>query len=354
MSATIQIGTESVAPGQRRIIELALPSLYGHARMSMPVHVLRGRRPGPTLLVSAAVHGDEINGVEIARRLLGMSLIRRLRGTLICVPVVNVYGFVNRSRYMPDRRDLNRSFPGSDHGSTTARLARLFLDEVAQHASHVLDLHTAAVYRTNLPQIRAHLADEVTKSMAISFGSPVILDSNLLDGSFRAQAAKLGIPMLVFEGGEALRFEELVVRAGLRGVLDVMRTLGMLPARRRPRAGPSPVVARSSVWVRAEQSGVLRSSMALGTHVRKGDILGYIGDPLSQDAGAVVSALDGILIGRVTLPLVNEGEALFHLAKFQDPQAVGEQLEEYHESLIESDHLADSGAKAANGEMEGV
>jgi len=353
LDASFRIGDEAVLPGQRRVIELPLPSLYGHARLTMPVHVLRGRRPGPTLLVSAAVHGDEINGVEIARRLLGMRMLGRLRGTLLCVPVVNVYGFVNRSRYMPDRRDLNRAFPGSERGSTTARLAHLFLDQVARWATHLVDLHTAAVYRTNLPQVRAHLKDEVTQRMATAFGSPVILDSNLLEGSLRAEAANLGIPMLLFEGGEALRFEEIVVRAGLRGVLEVMRTLEMLPARRRARPGPAPVVARSSIWIRAPRSGVLRTSMALGTHVRSGDVLGIIGDPLGDDAEEVDSTVDGILIGRVTLPLVNEGEALFHVAKFRDPRAVGEQLEVYHEALSDSDHLADSGPGVTDSEDSG-
>jgi uncharacterized protein len=323
------IGGTIVEPDTRKTLELPVASLYSHAPMTLPVQVVCGKYDGPRLFVCAAVHGDEINGVEIIRRLLRLPLLKKLRGTLIAIPIVNVYGFVNRSRYLPDRRDLNRSFPGSVRGSMAARLADLFLNEIVDQSDYGIDLHTGAIHRDNLPQIRANLDDEATARIANAFHVPVLLNSDLRDGSLREIAAERGIPMLLYEAGEALRFDEHAIRAGVKGVIAVMRELKMIPASSRQRRRQEPVVARSTIWVRAERSGILRSTAALGTRVRKGEIIGVIADPFGEQEHEVYAGNHGIIIGRTNLPLVNEGEALFHIARFESTRIAADTVDAF-------------------------
>jgi len=331
MREPFSIGDRNVAPGERALVELPLPRLYTHTPMTMPVHVIHGRREGPRLFVSAAIHGDELNGVEIIRRLLASKRLGNLRGTLVAVPIVNAYGVLNHSRYLPDRRDLNRSFPGSETGSMAARLADVFMTEIVARCTHGIDLHTGAIHRTNLPQIRADLDDAETNRLAHAFGVPVLLDSSLRDGSLREAAAEHGVPMLLYEAGEALRLDELSVRAGLRGVINVMRAIGMLTASKKPQKLPEPFIARSSLWLRAPESGLFRNLVPLGAKVKKGDLLGMVNDPFTGEENPVLSRVSGIVIGRTHLPLVHEGEALFHVARFQAPVAdVAEQVEAFH------------------------
>ncbi len=226
----LKIGEVEVRPGQRVTVDLPVARLYTDTSLSMPVKVIRGRRAGPVLFISAAIHGDELNGVEIIRRLLKRPSIKSLRGTVIAVPIVNVHGFLDQSRYLPDRRDLNRSFPGSPKGSIAARLANTFLKEVVLKSDFGIDLHTGAIDRSNLPQIRANLDDPAVTELAQAFGAPVIVNANMREGSLRACAAGHGIPVMIYEAGEALRFDEVCIRAGIRGILQVMRKLDMLPA----------------------------------------------------------------------------------------------------------------------------
>ncbi|MBN2887187.1 MAG: succinylglutamate desuccinylase/aspartoacylase family protein [Chromatiaceae bacterium] len=329
------IAGQPITPGARARIDIPLPNLYTQTPVFMPVHVLLGHRPGPRLFVTAAIHGDEINGVEIIRRLLGHKALRHLRGSLLAVPVVNVYGYVRQSRYLPDRRDLNRCFPGSDTGSLAARLAATLIAEVVADSTHGIDLHTGARHRENLPQVRVSLdASEQMPALARAFGTPVILDADMRAGSLRAAAAMRDIPLLLYEGGEALRFDEFAVRAGLRGIIGVMRHLGMIrPSSNRRPVERSPVVARSSLWVRAHQSGVLRSLTPLGAHVRQGDTLGIITDPFRPFDDPVRAPASGVVIGRTNLPLVTEGEALYHIARFGEPETAAELVEQYRHAL---------------------
>lgn len=329
-AVSVTIAGRDIQPGERDRVDIPLPNLYTTTPVFMPVHVVRGRKPGPRLFVTASVHGDEINGVEIIRRLLRQKVLSRLKGTLLAVPVVNVYGYVRQSRYLPDRRDLNRSFPGSEKGSLAARLAATLISEVVEGSTHGIDLHTGALHRENLPQIRVTLnACEGMPALAVAFETPVILDAEVRPGSLRAEAAARDIPILLYEGGEALRFDELAVRAGLRGILGVMRHIGMIhgsPARQA--TGHVPLVARSSVWVRARQSGILLSLTPLGAQVNKGDTLGIITDPFRPVDDPVLSPVSGIVIGRTNLPLITEGEALYHLACFGKPEAAAALLEQ--------------------------
>lgn len=336
MRELFEIGGSKVRPGERVTIDLPITKLYTHTPVATTVHVLHGRKPGPRLFVSAAIHGDELNGVEIIRRLLGQSSLRRLRGTLLAIPIVNVHGFIHQSRYLPDRRDLNRSFPGSKKGPLGARLAYLFMTEIVERCTHGIDLHTGAIHRSNLPQIRANLEDEETSRLAKAFSVPVVLNSNLRDGSLREAAAERGIPMLLYEAGEALRFDEVAIKAGVRGIINVMRALEMLPPSRRrtPRKVIRPFIAHSSSWVRAPGSGVFRAVAPLGSHVEKDQVIGVVADPFGDRQIPVLAAQEGIVIGRANLPLVNEGDALFHVARFGKTSAVAERVEQFHEIYL--------------------
>ncbi|MDX2504674.1 MAG: succinylglutamate desuccinylase/aspartoacylase family protein [Gammaproteobacteria bacterium] len=332
MRQAFHIAGKEVAAGTRTIIDLPMPKLSSHTSLSMPIHVLHGRLAGPVLFISAAIHGDELNGIEIIRRVLALKALSRLKGTLVAVPVVNAYGLIHESRYLPDRRDLNRSFPGSERGSLAARLAYIFMQEIVKQCTHGIDLHTGAIHRTNLPQIRANLDDPETEQLAKSFGVPVLLNSSLRDGSLRASAGDLGIPMLLYEAGEALRFNELSIRAGQAGIISVMKELGMLGSQKK-RAKPkhTPFIARSSSWIRAPESGMLSTRIALGASVEKGDVLGYIDDPYSGERREISSNINGVVIGRLELPLVHEGDAVYHIARFKDDASdVAVHVESFH------------------------
>jgi predicted deacylase len=307
--------------------------LSNHTPMSVPVHVIHGRREGPRLFVCAAVHGDEINGVEIIRRLLKLSRLSRLRGTLLAVPVVNAFGFIGLTRYLPDRRDLNRSFPGSSHGSLAAQLANLFMREVVARATHGIDLHTAAVHRINFPQVRADLSNHEVEQLAHAFGAPLVLDAAFREGSLRRAAMEEGVPTIVYEAGEALRFDEFAVRVGVNGVVRVMRALGMLTPDRGRALKAKPVLARSSYWVRAPAGGILRAPLAAGTQVEAGGRLGIVADPFGETEFPVEANDGGILIGRSNLPIVNQGDALFHIARFVDPNRAAERVELFRDEL---------------------
>ncbi len=332
------IGGVSIVPGSRQSIDLPVAQLHTHTPLTMPVQIIRGKQDGPVLFVSAAIHGDELNGVEIIRRLLQQKSLKRLRGTLIAIPIVNLYGVIHHSRYLPDRRDLNRSFPGSDRGSLASRLANLFMTEIVANCTHGIDFHTGAVHRENLPQIRANMDHEETERLAHAFGVPVMLDSDLRDGSLRQAAADCGIPMLLYEAGQALRFDELSIRAGVHGVIRVMRELGMLaPSRSRKRVVIEPLVARSSHWVRAPDSGIFRAFTALGAKVRKGDVLGVVDSPYGDSEEEVLASYSGLVIGRTNLPLINEGDALFHIARFPGVKGAADTVEAFTEETLPSD-----------------
>ncbi len=321
-NSPITIGGVTVKPGEQRVIDLPVGKLYTHTDINIPVQVINGKLAGPKMFVSAAIHGDELNGVEIIRRLFKLKSLKRLRGTLIAIPVVNVFGIIQHSRYLPDRRDLNRSFPGSNRGSLAARLAHIFLQEIVKQCDCGIDLHTGAIHRSNLPQIRADLDDEETYKLANVFGVPVLLDADLRDGSLRQVACEHNVKVLLYEAGEALRFDELSIKAGVKGIVSVMKYLGMLSvsSRSAPRSQTEPFVAKSSYWERASHSGTIGTFVKLGEHVKQGDLLGIISDPsdfLNPSEYPMYAQHDGIIIGKTNIPLVNEGDAVFHVARFR-------------------------------------
>ena len=330
-SPVIIAGTET-QPGGRSLIHLPVADLYTGTSLWMPVHVICGRRAGPVIFVSAAIHGDELNGVEIIRRLLKRKEMKSIKGTLIAVPIVNVHGFLDQSRYLPDRRDLNRSFPGSKTGSIAARMANTFMTEIVSGCDMGIDLHTGAINRSNLPQIRGNLDDNRTRELAEAFGVPVIVNANVRDGSLRDSAAELGLPLLIYEGGEALRFDELSIKAGVLGIVRVMRHLGMLPAAKMKQSG-KPVLAASTRWVRAPVSGVVSRKVKLGARVEEGQRLAIISNPLGDGEEMLRAPFDGVVIGRSNLPLALEGDAMFNLAAFKSVDRAEDKVEEFTAKL---------------------
>lgn len=342
MRGAFRIGEEEIAPGERRLVNLPMSALSNRTPMALPVSVIHGRQEGPTLFVSAALHGDELTGVAICRRLLASASLNVLRGTLLMVPIVNAFGFISHSRYLPDRRDLNRSFPGSAKGSLAAQLANTFLSEVVLRSTCGIDLHSAAIHRSNLPQIRVDSHDEAAFALAQAFGAPIIVHSGLRDGSLRRAAGEQGVPVIVYEAGEGLRIDELSVRIGMRGVLSVMAHLRMIRQRRRG-GRTAPVLATSSRWVRAEESGLFRPFKDIGDHVEAGDRIGIISDPYGEKEADLTASCAGIIIGRANIPAINQGEALFHIAKVENASKLGERYDrlgvEFGDTMLDEDEI---------------
>ncbi len=331
MSEELTLADTLIKPATSTILQLELPPLYTNTPLTMPIHVIRGKKDGPKLFVSAAIHGDELNGVEIVRRLIKRISVKKLTGTLIAVPVVNVYGMLQHSRYLPDRRDLNRCFPGSSQGSLAGRLAFLFMKEIVANCTHGIDLHTAALNRDNLPQIRADLSDAETKDLANAFGVPVIVNSKLRDGSLREAARIKDVHVLVYEAGEAMRFSEIDIKTGVSGVLRVMKHLGMISLPQKNKSSMAePQIAKTSHWMRAPISGIFRSKTRLGKQIVKNQIIGSIEDVCGcYQRVDVLAPDDGIVIGKSNIPLVYEGDPLYHIAYFKDVEKVVESLDNY-------------------------
>ncbi|TQV83766.1 succinylglutamate desuccinylase/aspartoacylase family protein [Denitrobaculum tricleocarpae] len=333
--SAFQIGKHRVPAGTRRTVDLPVSVLSDHTPVSMSVHVAHGRRPGPTLFVSAAIHGDEIIGVEIVRRLLRAPSLDKLKGTLLAIPIVNAYGFMNHSRYLPDRRDLNRVFPGSPQGSLASRLAHIFMTEIVGRSDVGIDLHSAAIHRTNLPQIRVTPSKPETMELAEVFGAPLVLTSKTRPGSLRQAAQDLGIDVLLYEAGEGLRFDEFAVRAGVTGILRIMHHLKMIPARGITKLKAAPIQSSSSFWQRAPAGGLLRAFKTIGDEVEEGDVLGIISDPFGELDSEIFAEEDGLVIGRSNLPVANEGDGLFHIARLKRNDDAGATIDSLTTQLNE-------------------
>jgi uncharacterized protein len=309
------IGTVRVRAGSARALELPITRLVTGADVSLPVRIVHGREDGPTVWVSAAIHGDEVVGVEVVRQVLAQLDPKTFRGTLIAVPIVNVLGFMTGDRYLPDRRDLNRSFPGSARGSLASRIAHLFMEEVVAHSEVGIDLHSGSDRRSNLPQIRADLDDPRTHGLAEAFGAPVMLHARIRDGSLRHAARERGATVLLYEGGENLRFDEYAIEPAVAGVRRVLAVLGMIDAADAPMEHEPSTECRTSGWVRARRTGILTLDAHLGQQVSDGDRLGALVDSFGRTLRLVRANRSGIVIGRTEAPLVNSGDALVHIAE---------------------------------------
>jgi uncharacterized protein len=338
-AVAIEINRQNVLPGQHAIVMLTMPKLYDWTPLAMPVHVFHGKKTGPVLTILAAVHGDEVNGIEIARRLIKKSFLKKIVGTLIVIPIVNVYGLLYQDRYLLDRRDLNRSFPGSPKGSLAARLAYLLSTEIISKSTYIIDLHTGSASRFNLPQIRTNVDLPTTNQLAHAFNVPVILHAGVPDGSIRQYANERSIPTLLYEAGESLRFDELSIRTGVSGIINVMSELGMIPPQKKSHRKIIATVARSSYWIRAPHSGLLQPLTALGKKIEENELLAKIGNPTTTEEYVVHSPISGIVIGKSNVPLVHEGAALFHIACFEKPNLVAKEVEYLQESFMDAPEL---------------
>lgn len=313
--AELVVAGTRVQPGTRVRLELPVARLTTGGWVSLPVEVVRGAREGPALWLSGAIHGDELDGVEIIRRVLSRLRPPDLAGVVYAVPVVNVFGFISESRYLPDRRDLNRSFPGSGRGSMASRLAHLFMTEIVALCDWGLDFHCGSDGRENLPQIRANLDDDETRRLARAFGVSAVVHSKPPDGSLRKAAVAEEARVLVYEGGEAGRFSPGAIRSGVRGVFHALRALDMIE---RGDSAPPPepeLEVRNSHWLRAGRSGICRIDADLGQRVAKGERVAVIADALGNDERVARSRWDGVVIGRRVNPVVYQGEALVHVAE---------------------------------------
>jgi uncharacterized protein len=315
------IGGIEIKKGERKRAKIDVGAIYDFTDVSIPVEVIRGKKSGPTLFISSTIHGDEINGIEIIKRILKSSEIKNICGTLIAIPVVNIFGFNDRSRYLPDGRDLNRCFPGNKNGSMTSQVAYKFMNEIVRKSDYGIDLHTGASHRSNYPQIRANFSNVRTLNLAKAFGAPVVINSNLRDGSLRESVSEQNIPMLLYEGGEALRFDELVIETGVKGILNFMREIGMIEAKVCEIHSRRVFVAHSSSWIRAPKSGIHIARQKLGKIVKVGDILGEISNPFGDHKSLVRATENGIIIGMSKIPMANKGDALFHIATRKDKAA---------------------------------
>jgi predicted deacylase len=334
MRPPVSLAGSKIKPGQKAMIQVPVARLYTHTEMTMPVHVIHGYKDGPRLFVSAAIHGDEIIGTEIIRRLMKLKKIKKLRGTLLAVPVVNVYGFLQQSRYSPDRRDLNRFFPGSEKGSLTSQLADIFMGEIVANSTHGIDLHAGSNHRTNLPQIRANIKDPDTRRIAEAFRVPVVINASIREGSLRQAVAEKDIPFLLYEAGESLRFDEVAIRAGIRGILSVMETIGMLRPSRARKVVIDPLIAEATTWIRAPASGILHMNVPLGAKVGKNKKIGEIADPFGGPEAAIESPVSGMVIGRLNLPLVHQGDAVIHIARIDRLAGIEPIIADFKEDII--------------------
>ena len=309
----LTVGKTTVLPGKSKRFDLEFARLPTGTWESLPIALVNGRKPGPLVWISGAVHGDEINGVEITRRVLKRLDARKMAGAVIGIGIVNVLGFLNSSRFLPDGRDLNRSFPGSRRGSLASRLAHLFSREVIAKCDVGIDLHTAAGHRTNAPQIRANLDDPATVELARAFGARFLIHAKVRDGSIRQAATEMGIKVLLYEAGQVNRFDERCIQLGVEGVLRTLQSLGMGDWEVDP-AAEAPVFTRKTTWVRAGRSGIANLDVGLADEVAEGDRIGAIGDALGGRPTRIRATTSGFVIAKTQTPLVAQGDALVHLA----------------------------------------
>ena len=330
-NSNITICNETVHPGEQISLALPLPELFSCAPMYMPIKVVHGKQAGPCLLVIAAMHGNELNGAEIINRLLQSSHIKKLKGTLIAVPIMNVYGFINKTHTLPGGTPLVSQFPGSAQGSHAARLAHLFCSEIFSLADYCIDLQTGWLNHTNLPQVFVSDNHQQETYLAQTFAAPVISEISAPKGSLRAYANKKNTPYLVYEAGEAMRFDESAIRIGTKGVINVMRNIGLLSASSKTSAlKQASFLMRDTRWIRSPTSGISYSTIKLGQQVKKGERLAIVKDPFGAGSDRpVLAPFDGIVVSMNNLPLVYEGVALFQLAAFERLSLAATHIEDW-------------------------
>ena len=314
-SAPIVIFGESIIPGESKTINVEIARLHTTTKLNIPVIVRRSKIDGPVVLFSAGIHGDEINGVEIVRQLISKKINRPKKGTIICIPIINVYGFVNKSREFPDGRDLNRVFPGSKTGSLASRFAFHILTEIMPVVNYAVDFHAGGASRFNAPQIRLAQHNEELKILADVFNAPFTLYSKNIAGSFRSASEKLNVKMLLFEGGKSLDINNQIADEGINGVKRLLSHLDMLDPKHNVIQQKTPsIYIEKSGWVRAKCSGLLHDYNTIGTFLKKGSVLATITDPYGKFERKVKAPNDGYVINANLSPIVYEGDAIYHMS----------------------------------------
>ena len=331
----IELLGETIAPGEKWLLSWVSGETFAGGPVPIPARVARGSEPGPTVCLTAGIHGDELNGIEVVRRVLQEVDPNKLRGTLIGVPIVNLSGFRQASRYLPDRRDLNRYFPGRANGSAASRIAYSFFDQVIRHCEALVDFHTGSFHRANVPQVRADATDSGAFELAKAFGIGVVVHALGEPGTLRRAAGDIGIPAIIYEAGEPMRFQPIEVEQGVRGVLELLARKGMLASA--PRRGQRQEIYYRTRWVRVDDGGILLASVALGDAVKTGDELGSVTDPISSQRTIVRSRYDGRVIGMALNQVVIPGFAAFHIGiRGDDYRVLGEEPTETQAAEPES------------------
>jgi predicted deacylase len=308
---TIIINEQPIVPGENKTVFLNSYELHTKTKIEIPVHVVHSKNEGPCLLLSAGMHGEETNGIEIIRRVISRPDVQELQcGTLLVIPVINVVSFLFGSRDLPDGRDLNRCFPGSKNGSLGSRIAYDLMKHILPIIDFGIDFHTGGARINNYPQLRCVFDFPDNLALAERFSAPLIIDSSYRDGTFRIEAAKKNKPILVFEGGESMRFDYVAIKEGVNGCLRLMNSYQMinfiLPA------NPTVKITKDT-WVRANNSGLFHMNLNNGSHVKKDDLLGGIVDPFGETEDRIISSTEGYIIGINNQPVVNQGDALIHI-----------------------------------------
>lgn len=313
--SVITILGETIKLGESKEVNFDVANLHTSSPVNIPVIIERSKKPGPTVLFTAGIHGDEVNGVEIVRQLIAKGINKPKCGTIICMPVINIFGFINLKREFPDGRDLNRVFPGSKSGSLAGRVAYKLIHDIIPHVDLVIDFHTGGSGRFNAPQLRYSKEKKELNDLAKVFGAPFVLYSSNLSKSFRTACYKLGKPLLLFEGGKSFHIDDIVTNSGVNGSKRVLKYLGMLKASfKASQPKKETVFINDSRWQRAKYSGMFKASITIGSFVKKDDILGNITDPYGKFNYFVKASNTGYIINVNESPIVYQGDALFHIS----------------------------------------
>lgn len=305
------INDEKISRGETRRLVVNIARLPSHSSIDVSITVSRSKKDGPVLLLSGGLHGDEINGTEIVRRIIDQEYHIPAVGTIICIPIINIYGFIHFSRYVPDGKDVNRSFPGNKNGSLASRVAHFLTKEILPQIDYGIDFHTGGADRTNYPQVRAMMNDPENEELARVFNAPFSLDSKYRPNSLRQTAGKMGKKIIVYEGGEAARFDEYAIQEGVKGTLRVLNHFGMTDIA--PKAKEETKMIKGSSWVRAKASGLLQTDVKSGQEVKKNEVVGYITDPFGDFRVKLKSPATGYIIGLNNNPILHQGDAVMHI-----------------------------------------
>lgn len=322
----VVIAGQEIQPGESRQIDINIARLPSHTIIHTPIYAHRGLEDGPVLGLMAGMHGDEINGMEIVRKIIDLGLNKVKRGTVLCMPIVNVYGFLNYSRDVPDGKDINRSFPGNRNGSLASRVAYHLMHDVIPFIDVGIDYHTGGGMRTNYPQVRCVMRDPENVVLANAFHAPFTLDSPYRQNSLRQTAARHNKRIIVYEGGESMRFDDYAIETGIAGTLRLMKHLGMIENAEAPKK-KSQVIWHSS-WVRARMAGLFHTHRAAGQTIEKGEDVGTITDPFGEFKEVIKAPVTGYIIGLNHNPVMNAGDALMHIGIDTMCRLPGEMREE--------------------------